>query len=124
MKKEKKFIFLDPLFTEALSSRMEECKIIEDIVGSHLLRICDNLHFYRDKKGEVDFLCEISGELMPVEVKWQNNINASDAVHLKKFKRGFLVTKDTLAVFGNVVAVPAFVFLAIIGQTMVKRRVL
>lgn len=123
-KKEKKFVFLDPFFTETLSSRRDEPLVVEDIVGSHLLRLCDRLHFYRDKKGEIDFLCELGGELVPVEVKWQNTVTSTDAIHLKKFGGGFIITKDTLDTFGNVLAIPAFVFLAMTGKTMVKRKVL
>ncbi len=98
--------------------------MVEDIVGSHLLRICDDLYFYRDKKGEVDFLCKIGNKLVPVEVKWKNKVEKSDAASMRKFRGGFLVTKDTLATFGDVIAVPAFVFLALIGITISKRRVL
>ena len=73
---------------------------------------------------EIDFLCELDGELVPVEVKWQNEVNKAVAIHLKKFGKGFIITKDTLDIFGSVMAVPAFVFLAMIGKTMVKRKVL
>jgi hypothetical protein len=123
-KKEKKFIFLDRFICELFSPKRDESLVVEDIVGSHLLRICDELYFYRDKKGEIDFLCRIGSELVPVEVKWQNEITESDALHMRKFKKGFLVTKDKFAVFGKVVAVPAFVFLAMIGVTIAKRKIL
>jgi predicted AAA+ superfamily ATPase len=123
-KKEKKFIFLDPFISEIFSSKRNESLIVEDIIGSHLLRISDQLYFYRDKKGEVDYLCKIGKELVPVEVKWRNKVKESDALHMRKFGKGFIVTKDTFAVFGNVIAVPAFVFLALIGKTIAKRGVL
>jgi len=123
-KKEKKFVFLDPFLSEIFYSKREESLIVEDIVGSHLLRISDRLYFYRDKKGEIDFLCEIAGKLIPIEVKWQNTVSESDAIHMKKFGGGILITKDKLAKYGNVIAVPAFVFLALTGVTMAKRRVL
>lgn len=123
-KKEKKFIFLDRFISELFYEAREESLIVEDIIGSHLLRVCDRLHFYRDKKGEIDFLCEIEKKLIPIEVKWQKEIAPSDAAPLKKFGRGFLITKDTIATYGQVIAVPAFVFLALIGTTLSKRKIL
>ena len=123
-KKEKKFVFLDRFICELFSPKRDESLVVEDIVGSHLLRICDEMYFYRDKKGEIDFLCRIGSELIPVEVKWQNEIIESDALHMRKFKKGFLITKDKFAIYGNVIAVPAFVFLAMTGVTIAKRHVL
>ena len=43
---------------------------------------------------------------------------------MRKFDKGFLITKDKFAVFGQVIAVPAFVFLTMIGKTVAKRRIL
>lgn len=121
-KKEKKFVFIDPFISEIFSRKREEPFIVEDIVGSHLLRVSDEVHFYRDKKGEVDFICKVGGELIPVEVKWQEGVTESDARHMRKFKRGFLLTKNMSAKFGNVLAVPVPVFLRLIGRTMVLRK--
>jgi predicted AAA+ superfamily ATPase len=123
-KKEKKFVFLDPFICQIFSEKRSESAIVEDIIGSHLLRISDHLHFYRDKRGEIDFLCEIGDQLIPVEVKWQNEVTKSDALHMRKFGKGFLITKDKFAVFGDVIAVPAFVFLTLTGKTITKRRIL
>jgi predicted AAA+ superfamily ATPase len=123
-KKEKKFILLDPFISEIFSSKRETSLVVEDIVGSHLLRICDHLYFYRDKKGEVDYLAAIGKQLIPVEVKWRNEVKESDALHMRKFGKGFIITKDKFAVFGKVIAVPAFVFLALTGRTITKRRIL
>jgi predicted AAA+ superfamily ATPase len=123
-KKEKKFVFLDPFLAGIFSSRREESFIVEDIVGSHLLRICDDVYFQRDRKGEVDFLCRIGGGLIPVEVKWQEKVTEDDAKNLRKFGAGFIVTKNTFQRFGRILAVPVPVFLRLIGQTLVKRRIL
>lgn len=123
-KKEKKFIFLDRFISELFPPNRKESLIVEDIIGSHLLRVCDHLYFYRDKKGEIDFLCKVGRELIPVEVKWKKEVRESDALHMRKFGKGFIITKDKFAVFGNVLVIPAFVFLALIGKTIAKRKVL
>ncbi|MEW5997098.1 MAG: ATP-binding protein [Candidatus Micrarchaeota archaeon] len=121
-KKEKKFVFIDPFISQIFISKREEPFLVEDIVGSHLLRACDELYFHRDKKGEVDFLCKAGGKLVPVEVKWQEKVAESDARNLKKFGGGFLLTKDFSGRFGNVLAVPVPVFLRMIGRTMAIRK--
>ena len=59
-----------------------------------------HLSYFRTKTGvEVDFIVEHRGKLIPIEVKWTDRPDASDARHL----RGFLRDHKKVASIGYVV---------------------
>jgi predicted AAA+ superfamily ATPase len=59
------------------------------------------LHYFRTKDGaEVDFIVELDGEVIPIEVKWTRNPALRDVTHLATFlkenpraKKGYLVCR-------------------------------
>lgn len=81
-----------------------------------------NLYFWRTSQGtEIDFILEGNGELIPVEVKWQNTVNESIPKSFYSFfdahknvKRAVIVTKNLCASIDNdgrtVYFVPAVLF--------------
>lgn len=93
--------------------------LAEFVCGDHLSRLSYNfapsdlfdqsnsVFYSRTKKGEmVDFIVRIADKFLPVEVKYQNQINSEDYGSIKKFRHGILATKNTTASAGNYVAVP------------------
>ncbi|MBI5036762.1 ATP-binding protein [Candidatus Micrarchaeota archaeon] len=125
-KKEKKFLFTDPLLSSMFGKRLESL-VVEDVVGSHLLRVCDQVCFYRDKKREVDYLCKFGNEWWAVEVKWSENLKPEWVKNLAAFKlaqKKFLLTKNVFEKRGNVVIAPTYAFLAAIGKTVAPRKIL
>jgi predicted AAA+ superfamily ATPase len=63
--------------------------------------------FYWRKKGgkkEVDFVIkDKNGDLLPIEVKYQNQINSKDYTGLSSFKKGILISKKDFNATGNYV---------------------
>ncbi len=93
--------------------------LAEFVVGDHLTRLAynhkpsdifdqSNFVFYvKNALGEtIDFIVRLPSGLLPVEVKYQNNISNSDYKNLKKFEKGILATKDELALGTNHPAMP------------------
>lgn len=91
----------------------------EFIVGDHLARLAYNHHpsdmfdqsnsvlYVKNAKGEtIDFIARLPDGFVPVEVKYQQNIKASDYANLKKFERGILVTKNELSLGTRHPAIP------------------
>lgn len=80
--------------------------LFEEFVGLELLRLLrlysprGKLQFWRDANGpEVDWVVEKPDELLPIEVKWSDKPDPSDAKHLRLFineypaKKGYIVCR-------------------------------
>lgn len=104
-KKEKKVYAIDHGFSNFLFRQQNQGCIVENVVFVHLLRKAKQLVpgiFYWKNKHEVDFVTENpNGDVVPIEVKYQNEINAEDFKglhsffkHFEKVKYGIMVTKD------------------------------
>lgn len=70
--------------------------LFEQWVGLSLLRLMrargldGKLHYWRDYSGrEIDWVIELGGEWIPIEVKWGDNLRADDLRHLEYFTRTF-----------------------------------
>ncbi|VVB90918.1 AAA domain protein [uncultured archaeon] len=93
-------------------------RLVEGIVLTHLAKY--EIYYWKNHT-EVDFIIKKGNEIMPIEVKYQNEITGGDLKGLVKFmenygaERGLVVTKDLLdrkTVDGRVVLfVPAWLFL-------------
>lgn len=79
-------------------------RYVESIVFQHSKLMCERISFWRTpQKEEVDLVLEGGGvPLLPIEVKYRRNIDASDLKALKKFmekfkvQKGIVVTHDLL----------------------------
>jgi hypothetical protein len=70
--------------------------------------------WYSERGNEIDFVYDHKGALVPVEVKYQNRVNKSDYLGMKKvFERGILITQDTVFKDGNIVGIPAWLFFSV-----------
>jgi len=130
-KKQKKVYPVDVIITKVIEQvtgkRVEESKIVEQIVFTHLLRFSKDFnsglvlytgpyYWYSEKSKEIDFLVNLDGTIVPVEVKYKNKISPSDFLTMKKvFNRGILVTKKDTFKVGNIVVLPIYAFLLMCG---------
>jgi predicted AAA+ superfamily ATPase len=89
--------------------------IYENMVAQELLAHDMELYYYNNKKqGEVDFLIELNGEVLPIEVKSGkdyarhralSNIMENDEYHIPK---ALVLNNDNLSVQGKIVYAPIY----------------
>ncbi|ABR30961.1 ATPase AAA [Thermosipho melanesiensis] len=129
-KKQKKIYPLDLIITFVIekitNTQIKLSTKIKQIVFTHLLKYSKDLseglmlyngpYFWYSQKGkEIDFLINLKNNIIPIEVKFQNNISPSDYSTMKKvFQKGILVTKNTLFKKDDIVALPIESFLLLV----------
>lgn len=118
---------------ECMDDPARLAKLVEQVVCEHILRFAyrtlgmrvayghDNAVFYwRSRKREVDFLVRDNGGMIPIGVKYQNQIKNSDVYGILDYKRtvgsdgGILVTKNEMRAGRGTCRLPASVFLFLI----------
>ena len=117
-----------------LDSPENKSKIIEQVVSDHCIRLAFDLatkkssfsyqssvfYWKSEKSREVDFIVRYNDSLIPIEVKYQNQIKNDDLYGLIDFKkatktdRGIIVTKSELKIKNNTVLIPASLFLLLV----------
>ena len=146
--KEKKIAFTDPFIFHALrgwvkqvpsfeeaqrfNESQEKTKLVESIICDHLIRFAyslspvDNFEpaskvmYWKDRKGEVDYILRYKDSYMPFEVKYTSSITRSEINGMYTFTRtnpmykGIIITRDLLKAEKGVIAIPASVFLLLI----------
>lgn len=130
-RKEKKLFFIDHGLRNALLLKeiddLGKTKLIENMVFSHIIHLKKNelfpkIFYWLDStKNEVDIILDVNKKLIPIEVKYSNNISNKDIKGLLKFLttfetyNGFVVTRDLLekrTIDGKIVCfIPAWLFL-------------
>lgn len=71
-------------------------RLAYDFAPSDLFDQSASVFYAKNRKGEtVDFMVRLGESFLPVEVKYQNQINAEDYRGLRNFKKGVLATKNT-----------------------------
>ncbi len=103
-------------------NELEKTKIVENIVFSHILslkkkELFPKIFYWLDKgRNEVDIVFTLWKEVIPVEVKYMNEIGRKDIKGLVKFceefgTKGIVVTKHVLKKEGGIIFIPAWLFL-------------
>lgn len=98
-------------------SNLQIGKRVESIVARHLYFLKQS---YYHNKWEVDFVVQQNGEIVPIEVKFREQVGAGDLAGLnalqtkKPFARAIVVTKNFKGEQNNVVFIPAHLFLALV----------
>lgn len=110
-RKEKKLFFIDCGLRNSLLLKeitdLEKTKIVENLVFFHVLslkkrELFPKIFYWLDKaRNEVDIVVALKNEVIPIEVKYKNEIEKKDIKGLIKFckefkTRGIVVTKDLL----------------------------
>lgn len=128
-RKEKKLFFIDCGLRNSLLLKeiddLEKTKIVENIIFFHILslkkkELFPKIFYWLDKaKNEVDIVFTLKNEVIPIEVKYSDHIEKKDIRGLLKFceefkTRGLVITKDHLRNEGNIMFIPAWLFLTII----------
>jgi hypothetical protein len=125
-----RFYVCDPGLINSITSYGDTLFIDQDKIGMLVETIVFNRCFvharqrgakafyWRDKqKHEVDVVVKLGKEIIPIEVKYRSKIGKKDVKGLEKFmerfkvKKGIVVTKDLFRKEGNILYIPAWLFL-------------
>ena len=129
--KNKKIYFFDPfiyhLFNRIFYFKDAEItpSLIESVAVTHFARyftdLCtsgqwkfNDFVFYWKNKKETDILVKTKDALLAIEVKYQNKITKDDLSSLYHFRKGIIMSKDTLAPDEKYSIIPAHLLLALI----------
>jgi len=113
-----------------LSSSENKSKLLECIIANHLSRFMFNLNpsslfdpsnyvfYWRGKKREVDFVIELGGKFLPIEVKYSDNIGKDDAGGIYDFMKtgcshdfGIITSRQQLEVRKRYIVIPSSILL-------------
>lgn len=109
-----------------LRDNVELGKVVETVVHEHCkrLKFClepgpdPKLYYWKTPKGEeVDIILELARKLIPVEVKYRNEISNRELKGLHEFldghekSFGIVITKDLLDLRGRIIYLPLWLFL-------------
>ncbi len=119
IRKDRKIYCIDIGLRNALITEKNEGQAIENIVFNHLKKKYDRI-FYWDNGHECDFVIKTYDHILPVEVKYREEIESKGIVEfMKTFKlsRGVIVTKDRLGEIKagrkKILLIPAWMFLLV-----------
>jgi hypothetical protein len=136
-RKEKKLFFVDCGLRNSLLLKeideLEKTKIVENLVFSHILSLkkrdlFPKIFYWMDKaRNEVDIVFTLNGKIIPIEVKYVNDIIKKDLKGLIKFcetfkTQGIVITKDLLKKEENIIYIPAWLFLLTIPKKKYARH--
>ena len=113
-----------------LSILEDKSKLVECLVGNHLSRFMFNLfpstlydpsnyvYYWTNGKREVDFIVELDGKFVPIEVKYSDNIQKDDARGIYDFMKtgrshdfGIITSRNRLEVKNKYVIIPLSILL-------------
>lgn len=128
----KKLSILDNGIQNSLLKKKEidsndACHIIESIVDFDIRLLCEkenyNEYYYRNSnKEEIDIILDRKIDIIPIEVKYTNQIEKSDTIPIKNFveknkdnkmgktKYGIVITKDIYKKEGDIYFIPYWLF--------------
>jgi predicted AAA+ superfamily ATPase len=120
VRKAKKFYIRDHGIINSLLGRTQDIfsenligGVFETVVANHLKAG----YFWRERY-EADFILELDGEIVPVEVKYRTDVRELGGLErcMKKFgsKRAIVVTKDLFKLGERILFVPAWLFLLVV----------
>lgn len=100
-------------------------RLVEQVVANHLTRLSyrsglfrvsspESRVFYWSNSREVDFLYKMDGSLLPIEVKYKNDVGGGWEWIRKRFGKPVVLSKEDWEVKEEYVVLPASLFLALI----------
>ena len=118
------------LSLQFMTSVEDKSKLAECIIGNHLSRLMFNLNpaslfdpsnyvfYWKGKKNEVDFVIDLDGKYLPIEIKYSDNIQNGDAKGIYDFMKtgrthgyGIVTSKNILKVEKNYTIIPLSILL-------------
>lgn len=110
--------------SRSLASADMKARLTEQVIANELFHRFDRTDwlnsrvFFWKNGGEIDFIVKREKDLLPVEVKYQNNAGFPDLRTIKKlgFKRGILISRDRLEMEDGFAIIPAELFLLTSGM--------
>jgi predicted AAA+ superfamily ATPase len=118
------------LSLQFLGSLEDKSKLAECIVGNHLSRFMYNLNpsslfdpsnyvfYWKSQRREVDFVIDLDGKYLPIEVKYSDNIQKNDAQGIYDFMKtgrshdfGIITSKNQLEARKGYTVVPLSILL-------------
>jgi len=87
-------------------------RLIEAMVIEHAARLFNERVYYWQNRVEVDLAVKAPLGLVPIEVKFQDQIGRYDAKPLKQMGGGILVSRDAFLLLDGIPVLPAALFLA------------
>ncbi len=119
-RKDRKFHFTDPFIHHTLvnwlsregyvEKEVAESMLVEACVASQCRRIAKT--FYFKGQGEIDVIWFKDKCVQAIEVKWSEQLRASDLKMLKQFKNSFILTKNSqVGMIEDINSMPVYLFL-------------
>ena len=96
-KKMKRFYLTTTSFFPFLNDKVDEAKLMENLV---VVSVNAKFFWRTPQKYEVDIILEENGKIVPLEVKYKENITAKDLKNLLRFCERFNV-KEALMITKN-----------------------
>jgi predicted AAA+ superfamily ATPase len=103
------------LFRDSFAAQ-DEGYLVENASVQLVRSYCESkpfrFYYWRDRSAEVDLVIDKKTHLLPVEIKYRNNIRNEDIAGLRAFmakyqvKTGMVITKQKLGIEGDIVYVP------------------
>lgn len=120
-KKARKFHFADPFIIDTISKWLERVGLktekdltpvkVESVVAAHIRRLVPA--YYLKGDGEIDVIAVVGKKVIPLEVKWTNQLRPTDVKQLKKFPHSRILTKQRVkGEIQDVPCIPIPLFLA------------
>jgi hypothetical protein len=133
-RKERKCYFMDPFLYSVFKgyslgkyqdySEGFEDKLLEGIICEILARLnrqnldISNFLWFYVKKKETDFVIKVNGELLGVELKFQDKVEKKNFSNFYSFKKKILLSKKDFKVEDNLLILPVSLFLALLGNNL------
>lgn len=113
-KKLKKVYFSHPSVVNSLTTSRDN---LGRLVENHIINELDVEFFHRRKQKEVDAVLRYQNVIIPIEIKYKEQIESSDEDDLNRFMEdeglelGLMLTKDTFDVDETIKKIPVYFFL-------------
>jgi hypothetical protein len=118
---------VNEIIEETLQNEELAARIVEGIVSSHLVTSLEIpmikepktfLWFYYNERGkEIDNILRVDDSYLAIEVKYQNNVTTRDIWKIPHCEQFLIITKEDFKPEGNVILVPAEMFLALLERS-------
>ena len=87
---------------------------------------CENLYYFNNKKhGELDFIIEYQGDVLPLEIKSGKDYQSHSAMSYfcaNKFSKGFVLSDYNISVAGNIFYYPIYMLMFVKNDEEIEQK--